>query len=124
LIDPTEVVTRQSTDVLAIEDTHVATALKLIRENACRGITVEDIVKTVHVSRSILERRFRKYLGKSPQVEIRNFQVRKIKEFLKESDYTVEHIAELTGFEHPECMYVVFKRVTGLTPNQYRKKFE
>ena len=41
LIDPLRVVTRQSSDVLAIRDTEVAAAMKFIRERACDGISVD-----------------------------------------------------------------------------------
>jgi LacI family transcriptional regulator len=82
------------------------------------------VVKQVHISRSGLERRFRKYLGKTPQVEIRGVQIQKIKQLLLETDYTLAHIASLTGFEHPEYMSVVFKKNNGMTLNQYRQKFK
>ncbi len=123
LIEPSEVITRRSTDALCIEDPFVAAALHLIKNKACEGITVDWVVKQVHISRSGLERRFRKYLGKTPQVEIRDVQIHKIKQLLLETDYTLAHIASLTGFEHPEYMSVVFKKNTKLTLNQYRQKF-
>ncbi|MCB1123285.1 MAG: helix-turn-helix transcriptional regulator, partial [Verrucomicrobiae bacterium] len=99
-----------------------AEALHLIKNQACEGITVDEIVKQVHVSRSILERRFRKHIGRSPQVEIRTVQIQKVKQLLRETNYTLSHIAELVGFEHPEYLSVVFKKLVKITPNQYRKK--
>src|SRR5690606_16433917 len=42
-IEPLGVITRQSTDILAIEDKNVAAALSYIREHACHGITVEAV---------------------------------------------------------------------------------
>ncbi len=122
LIDPLEVVTRRSTSILAVEDKAVAQALNLIRENACKGITVEDVAKAVHISRSLLEKRFRQYVGRSPQVEIRQAQVVQIKQMLAETEYSLAHIAEMAGFEHPEYMSVVFKRLTNATPSAYRRK--
>jgi LacI family transcriptional regulator len=121
-IEPAEVVTRRSTDFLSVEDPHVRAALQVIREQATKGITVDDVTRSIHVSRSLLERRFRKFLGHSPQAEIRNLQIRRIKELLRETDYTLAHIAELVGFEHPEYMCVVFKKATQLTPNRYRQR--
>jgi LacI family transcriptional regulator len=121
-VEPCEVVTRRSTDFLAIDDPMVVAALSLIKDRACKGISVEDITHVVHVSRSVLERRFRKYLGRSPQAEIRSIQIHRIKELLRETDYTLAHIAELVGFEHPEYLCVVFKKATSMTPNQYRQK--
>lgn len=120
-IEPTGVATRPSTDVLAIDDRVVATALSYMREKACSGLTVDEVAKAVFASRSQLEKKFRKYLGRSPQSEIRRIQVAKIKQLLMDSDYPLKKIAELTGFEHVEYMSVVFKRLTGDSPGSFRK---
>ena len=122
-IEPGEIINRRSTDAFCIDDPFVTSALHLIKNKACEGITVDWVVKKTHISRSGLERRFRKYLGKTPQVEIRNVQIQKIKQLLLETTYTLAHIASLTGFDHPEYMSVVFKKNIGMTLNQYRQKF-
>ncbi len=121
-IEPLGVATRQSTDVLAIDDPHIALAVRYIRENACRGVTVHEVLRHVPLSRTILERRFRKYLGRSPQAEIRAVQLKRVKQLLAETDLPLERIAELAGYEHPEYLSVVFKRETGQTPGQYRRR--
>ena len=118
--EPLGIVTRQSTDVLAIEDPLVASAVKYIRQHACDGISVVDVLQHVPVSRSILERRFRKFIGRSPQSEIRNVQLKRVKQLLRETDLPLERIAGLSGYDHPEYMSVVFKRELGQTPGQYR----
>jgi LacI family transcriptional regulator len=122
LIEPLGVTTRQSTDVLAIDDPATAAAVRYIRENACRGATVGDILAQVPLSRTLLERRFRKYLGRSPQAEIRAVQLKRVKQLLAETDLSLEQIAELAGYEHPEYLSVVFKREIGETPGQYRRR--
>ena len=119
-IDPVGVITRQSTDILAIEDTRVAAALSHIRQHACRGLTVGEVVRHTAASRSQLEKRFRRAIGRSPQSEIRRTQVSKIKELLFETDYPLKVIADMTGFEHIAYMSVVFKRFTGMSPGAYR----
>ena len=121
LIEPLGIITRQSTDVLAIDDRQVASAVRFIREHACEGIGVDDVLRHVPLSRSVLERRFRKYLKRSPQIEIRSVQLKRVKQLLAETDLPLERIATLAGFEHPEYMSVVFKRETGQTPGQYRR---
>jgi len=123
-IEPIGVVTRPSSDVLAIDDRSVATALSFIREQACHGITVEKVIKHAIASRSQLEKKFRHYLGRSPQAEIRRVQVVKIRQLLFETDFPLKKIAELTGFEHVEYMCVLFKRLTGDSPGTYRKKMK
>jgi LacI family transcriptional regulator len=122
LIDPVRIVTRRSSDTLAIKDRTVAAAIRFINEQALHGCTTTDVTKFVRVSRSFLERRFRQHLKRSPQAEIRRVQGSRIKQLLTETDFTLERISELSGFEHPEYMSVVFKRLFGQTPGQYRKQ--
>lgn len=121
-VEPLQVAARRSTDVLAIDDPKVALALNFIRENACGGLSVDKVAKKVHVSRSILERRFRRFLGRSPQTEIRHVQIQRAKQLLADTDKSIAEIAELTAFEYPEYLCVVFKRFTGETPRAYRDK--
>ena len=120
LIEPVGVRTRQSTDVLAIDDPLVASALRFIRERAFHGCSMKDVLRHAAMSRSVLERKFRRYLGHSPQAEIRSVQLKRVKQLLSESDLPLDQIAELAGYSHPEYMSVVFKRDTGQTPGQFR----
>jgi LacI family transcriptional regulator len=121
-VEPIGVVPRHSTDMQAIDDKNVAAALSYIRENACSGISVDLVVRHAYASRSQLEKKFRRHFGRSPQAEIRRVQLAKIKQLLLETNFPLKKIAELTGFEHIEYMCVVFKRLTGDAPGEYRKK--
>jgi LacI family transcriptional regulator len=121
LIEPLEVVTRQSSDVFAVEDPLVSRAARFIRDHACRGIKVSDVLSEVNCSRSVLERRFREQIGRSPQAAIREVQLRRIRQLLAETDWKLPRIAEAAGIDNPEYLSVVFKRETGRTPNQFRQ---
>jgi LacI family transcriptional regulator len=121
-IPPLGVKTRLSTDVLSVGDAEFATAVRFIRENACHGITVADVLEHVTISRSTLEREFRTYLGRSPQAEIRAAQLSRARQLLAETDHPIHLIAELVGYEHVEYFNVVFKREIGQPPGQYRRQ--
>jgi len=123
-VEPIGVVTRHSTDVLAVADRNVVSALSFIRERACSGITVEQVLRHAHASRSQMERKFRQHIGRSPQAEIRRVQIRKIRQLLLETAFPLKQIAELTGFEHMEYMCVLFKRLTGVSPGAYRARMQ
>lgn len=123
-IEPLGVTTRQSTEVLALDDPNLAAAVRCIREHACEGITVPEVLKRVPLRRIELERRFRKYLGHSPQAEIRAVQLKRVKQLLADTDLSLEQIARLAGYKHPEYMNVVFKRLTGQTPAHYRQQLK
>jgi LacI family transcriptional regulator len=120
-VPPSGVTTRRSTDVLSVGDPEFAVAVRFIRENACHGITVTDVLDHVLISRSTLERNFRCYLGRSPQSEIRAVQLARARQLLAETDHPVSRIAELVGYRHVEYFNVVFKREIGQTPGQYRR---
>ena len=123
-VSPITVSCRQSTDTMAVADWAVASAARYMREQAFQGCRVADILQKVHMSRAALEKRFRKHLNRSPKQEIRRIRLERIKQLLVETDFTLERIAELSGFEHPEYMSVLFKRETGQTPGQYRNQFK
>lgn len=121
-IEPLAVVPRQSTDIVAIGDADVAAAVHFIRGHACDGILVSDVVQHVQVSRSTLERRFSKLLGRSPKAEILRVRLDRVKYLLSMTDYPLAKIAQLAGFEYMESMCECFKRTTGQTPGKFRSE--
>ncbi|MEO1615397.1 MAG: DNA-binding transcriptional regulator [Planctomycetota bacterium] len=121
LIDPLGVMTRQSTDVLAIDDSDVAIALQFIRENHWRGIDVSDVLAVSSLSRRVLDKRFRATIGRTPHQEIMRLRLDRVKRMLVETELPVAEIAGRCGFENPEYMPVVFRRETGQTPSGYRR---
>jgi len=121
-VQPQGVVTRKSTDVLATADRQVATALRFIREYACQGLTAVDVVAHVPVSRSVLQRRFRKELGRSIQEEIVYTRLKRARQLLAETDLPLVEVAERSGFRHQEYLGAIFKAKMGTTPAQYRRE--
>jgi LacI family transcriptional regulator len=121
VVDPLGVHTRQSTDLLAIEDPEVATAVRYIRHRACDGIHVEDVLEQVPLSRRALEQRFRQAMGRAPHTEIRRVQLERVKELLVGTDYKLEQIAEMTGFSSAQYLAGLFHRVVKMTPGAWRQ---
>ena len=119
-IEPLGVRKRVSTDVLAVDDRHVAEAVAFIRNNAHRNIGVEDLLGSIPLSRRVLEARFRKALNRTPHQEILRVRTNAVRELLLETDMSLSEISEAIGIEHPEYLSVFFKKETGLTPREYR----
>jgi LacI family transcriptional regulator len=122
LVEPRGVVARQSTDIVAAADGDVAAALRFIREHACDGIGVHDLLTHVPLSRRTLERRFLDLLDRTPREEIVRVQIGHVKRLLTMTAHPLARIAELTGFRYVESMCVLFKNATGMTPGQYRRE--
>ncbi|MBU6410016.1 MAG: DNA-binding transcriptional regulator [Verrucomicrobia bacterium] len=122
LVAPAGVVTRRSSDVLAIEDPPISTASRFIGEHACSGIDVSDVLRVVPLSRSTLERRFLRAFGHSPKEEILRVRIARAKQLLGETNLCLDEVAQKVGFEHPEYLSVLFKKRTGMTPGRFRAR--
>lgn len=121
-LPPVGVVSRQSTDLLAVQDDDVLLAMRFIRKQVQKGVTVRDILREVPVNRRYLERKFRQLVGRTPLQEIRRVRLEKAKELLSGTDLSMPAIARNSGFPNPEHLSNVFHKEVGLTPTAYRKK--
>ena len=121
-IPPRGVQSRQSTDLLAIDDAEIVDALRYIRNHAHRGIIVEDILRQVPISRRSLEIQFRKYLGRSPAREIRRVQLERSRDLLGRRELSITEVALSCGFANATRFGVAFKKDTGKTPHSFRKE--
>ncbi|MCA8994055.1 MAG: XylR family transcriptional regulator [Planctomycetaceae bacterium] len=121
LIPPVRIATRNSTDVLAVEDSDIVAAWKFIREHACDGINVRDVLQQVPLSRRALETRFQAVVGRTPHQELTRLRIERVKELLRETEMSIAEIARSTGFPHVEYLSYAFKRATGMTPREFRR---
>lgn len=119
-VEPAGVFARASTDSLAIEDATIVKALRFVREQACDGIGVDDVVRKAHVSRSVLERRFRKTVGRSINEEMIRIRLNRAVELLSNTSLELKVIAQRAGFGTQAYMNAVFRAKIGKTPGSFR----
>jgi LacI family transcriptional regulator len=120
LIAPRGVVARQSTDMLTFANPELVQIVRYLRDHACKGLTVDTLVRRMAVSRATLCRWFASHLGHSPVEEMARVRVERVKELLATTTLRLEEVARRCGFDHSETMYRLFKRATGQTPGEYR----
>ena len=121
VVQPEGIVTRQSTDILMLADADLAQAVRIIREQACRGVRVSQVAEAVCMSRRALEQRFRKAFGRTPKEEILRLQIDRAKQLLRETTLRIEQIAERSGFRAFKYFARAFRREAGQTPRAYRE---
>lgn len=121
-LSPIGVVTRQSSDVLAIDDPDVAAAIRFIRGQAHLPIHVADVLRAVPVCRRRLERGFRRVLDRGLWEEILNVRLTRARDLLSGSDAPVAEVARRSGFPDAKQFCVTFRREMGLPPTAYRRK--
>ena len=121
-VQPRQVVTRESTDILAIEDTDVAQAVRLIREQACGQLRVAQVADSVGLSRRVFEKRFRHALNRSPKNEMLRVRMERAKMLLVASDMSIAQVAKASGFASVEYFSRAFRRWIGMAPRTYRRQ--
>jgi LacI family transcriptional regulator len=122
VISPVGVVGRRSSEVLAIEDALVAKAVRWIRANAGRRMTVPSVARAVGGGRQRLERRFRRVLNRSVQEEIRRARVEAAKTLLGTTQAGLVEVAKRSGFTNAAMLSVAFQRELGMPPGTYRRR--
>jgi LacI family transcriptional regulator len=121
-LPPVRVVTRQSTDTLAVDDPAVAAALAFIRQHIGEDLSVAKIVAEIGVVRRELERRFRVLLGCSVGEELRRVRVEAAKGLLTDTLLSMPAVARHSGFSNAQRLAVVFHQMTGCSPSAYRRQ--
>jgi len=120
--EPTHIVTRQSTDILAVNDQDIAAALHFIRTSFNRPIKVADVVKQTSASRRALEIKFRDHVRHSITDEILRVKIDQATRMLLESDMSMERIAECLAFCSSGTMRKAFRKSKGLNPLVFRRE--
>jgi LacI family transcriptional regulator len=122
-VAPEGVVTRQSTDMLAVDNQLLGRALHFIREHAGEPVGVDDILKHVPVSRRKLEIDFQRHLKRSPKEEITRVRIERAKLLLAQTDLPIPVVAERCGYNYPERFTVAFRQQMKITPMAFRKSY-
>jgi LacI family transcriptional regulator, galactose operon repressor len=122
LVEAIGVVTRRSTEVVAVSDPDVVAALQYIRREQGRGISVLSVANEVAVSRRSLEKRFRETIGRTILEEIQLVRLERAKRLLLETTYPISRIAEMSGFGSTGYFIQFFQSRAGETPRKFRIK--
>jgi LacI family transcriptional regulator len=120
IVEALGVVARRSTDIIAVDDEDVATALQFIRRKQGCGISVAGVADEVAVSRRSLERRFREMIGRTILDEIQLARLERAKRLLLETKYPISKIAQLSGFGSVGYFVQFFHMRVGKTPRRFR----
>jgi LacI family transcriptional regulator len=124
VVSPIAVAARRSSDILAVDDALVATAVAWIRERADRRVTVTMVARAVGSSRQRLERRFRQVLDRTILDEMRRAHVDAAKYWLETTSLNMAEVARRSGFTTAALLNVAFRQECGMPPGAYRRRVQ
>ena len=116
-------VSRKSTDTVAVDDPHVTAAVRFMRDHLDEAFGMERVMEHLPVSRRHLHEQFRRLLGRTPYEYLCQLRVERAKRLLAApGPVKMQKVANACGFTSPARMRLVFHRVTGMTPLDYHRQ--
>ena len=104
-----------------VDNLYISKAIEYIQKNYQNPLLVTDIANYVSLSRTYLTTIFQQTLHMSPQQFVLKFRITKASELLIHTDLPINAIAHSCGYTDPLAFSKTFKKITGLSPSQYRK---
>lgn len=101
-------------------DPVVGRALRLVHHHPGRPWTVATLAAETGVSRAAFARRFTDLVGEPPMTFLTTWRVTVAADLLREPDATIGAVARQVGYSSPFALSTAFKRVRGVSPQQYR----
>lgn len=121
-LPPLRIVERETT-AAATPAAHLVTrALDFIQRNSMRDLKVGDVVRHLGVSRRLASLRFREFHGKSILETITECRLDEVRRRLQTSNLPIAALSRACGFENVTYLKTLFKRHTGMTMREYRKR--
>ena len=96
--------------------------VKILNDNVYARLTIDDISKKISYSRAYLFKQFKLATGKSVMDYYTELKIKRAKKLLLENKFTIKEIAEKLCFDTPNYFTKTFKKITKITPTQYKKR--
>jgi transcriptional regulator GlxA family with amidase domain len=104
-------------------DEPVKKAQEFIEKNYDEKLTVDQLARMFALSRRNFERRFKKATCNTVTEYIQRVKMEAAKMSLESSRENVNEVMYKVGYNDPKAFRITFKRITGLSPVQYRNKY-
>lgn len=107
---PVDAASRRSVDMIA----------RYLYDNADSPVALERIARHVNLNERYICTLYRRYTGKSVMEHLQEIRIGRAQRLLTHTPWTITQIAQETGYTSGQYFSRIFKRMTGMTPGQYR----
>lgn len=120
-IPPSGIVARASTETFAVADQTIARVIEAVRDRACKGLTIADLVGVAGMPRWKLEKRFKEVVGHSIHEDMVRVRLAETKRLIRTTDLPLKVVATRSGFHSVAYMTTIFRRTFAITPAAFRR---
>ena len=105
-------------------DEIVASAQEKIESNYQDVATIEEMIKDIPSSRRNIVRRFKQVIGITPIEYLQQTRIEAAKKLLEQTSQQMTEVIYNSGYNDPKAFRKIFRKTVGMTPSQYRDKFQ
>ena len=120
-VPPSRIISRQSTDITAVNHEGLAEALRFIEAHFSENIDIDAVARHVGMSRRSLHQAFVDHLELTPGEHLRATRIDNAKRLLSETTHKVESVALASGYPSVNSFFIAFKQTCGMPPAEFRK---
>lgn len=120
-VAPAQVITRKSSDILAVRHAGVSRALHFIAEHFAEAISVEHLAKAAGMSMRGLHHAFGEHVDCTPGEKIRTVRIDFAKKLLAANEEKIESVAQQSGYPNLNTFFIAFRNAEKTTPAAFRK---
>lgn len=102
---------------------HVKKAIDYMDTKYMDDLRLEDVSNYLKINKSYFSTMFKKETNMGFSNFLSEIRVEKSKDLLRSTDYNMLDISIMVGFNNQNYYNIIFKKITGLTPLEYRKKY-
>lgn len=120
-IEAIEFFSKYNNQIDKYDNFFVNNAIKFINENYSNNLSLDDISKELHISKSHLSYLFIKNTGMKITQYINKVRIKEAKNLLINSNHSLSYISNVCGFNNQNYFSTMFKKIESITPLEYRK---
>jgi len=105
------------------EDEEILKSQSYIEEHYASDLSIEQVSALCHTGKRNFIRRFKAATHNTPIEYLQRVRVEAAKKVLENEDCSLDEVMDRTGYEDIKTFRLVFKRLTGLSPRDYKKKY-
>ena len=104
------------------EKTKTQRAREYLEQNYNKQISLDDVAKYVNMNKYALCHKYKDATGDSITETLKKIRIQKAKALLSNSEYNIDKISGMCGYENPCYFIKIFREQTGVTPGKYRNR--